>query len=491
MIKKIITALIGLSAIIIISGGIMLMENKNLEALVLNEIKNSERFYRNPLGVTNIGDPFIIKGTDEKYYCYATSSHLGFKVWSSSDLTNWQEEGLAYTAGSNSFGKSEYWAPEVVEYEGKYYMYYTARWKENDSLRIGVAISDTLTGPFEDVSNKPMFDFGYAAIDGNVLIDDDGRKYFYYSRDCSENIVDGRHESHIYAAELNDDMVSLKGEAVQLTEPDQDWEKAADEGYYWNEGPVVFRKNNLYYLMYSTNFFASKAYSVGYATSTSPLGPFKKYENNPVLSAEVPGVSGPGHNNIFISPDGKEMFTVYHTHTNPAEGGGNRQLNIDRMGFREDGSIYVNGPTVTPQFKPSGLSDICNIAKEAQVSASSSKEESKASYITDGEISIYKKNEKYLWYNAAGDKEPWVKLVWENEKTIHTVLIYSSSDTNKKPLSGKLILSNGKIIENVTIPKTKGEASVLNFDPQQVHWIKFVVDKGDNEEIGISEIMVM
>jgi GH43 family beta-xylosidase len=488
--KKIIAALTGLSTIIIL-GGIMLMKNKNLEPLALREVENSDAFYKNPLGVTNIGDPFIIKAADGKYYCYATSSHLGFKVWASSDFTNWQDKGLAYTADSNSFGKSEYWAPEVVEHEGKYYMYYTARWKKNDSLRIGVAISHIPTGPFEDVSDKPMFDFGYAAIDGNVLIDDDGKKYFYYSRDCSENIVDGRHESHIYAAELNDDMISLKGEAVQITKPDQYWEKLSDDGYRWNEGPVVFKKNNLYYLMYSANFFASKSYSVGYATSTSPLGPFRKYENNPVLSAVGTEVSGPGHNNIFMSPDGKEMLTVYHTHTNPAEGGGNRQLNIDRMGFRADGSLYVNGPTITYQIKPSGINDMSNIAKEAQVSVSSSKQESISSYVTDGEINIYRRSEKYLWYNDVVDKEPWVKLDWGNKKTIHTVLIYYSSDANKRPLSGRLILSNGKVIENINIPKKKGEASVLNFDPQQVQWIKFVAEIGDNEEIGISEIMVI
>ena len=47
-------------------------------------------------------------------------------------------------------------------------------------LRLGVATAASPNGPFSDVFDHPMFDFGYAAIDGHVLLDDDGRKYFYY-----------------------------------------------------------------------------------------------------------------------------------------------------------------------------------------------------------------------------------------------------------------------------------------------------------------------
>jgi GH43 family beta-xylosidase len=55
--------------------------------------------------------------------------------------------------------------------------------------------------------------------------------------------------------------------------------------------------------------------SVGYATSKSPLGPFKKSDDNPILAKNVDKggiVTGTGHNSITYSPDGKEMFCVYH-----------------------------------------------------------------------------------------------------------------------------------------------------------------------------------
>lgn len=312
--------------------------------MVYKEIK---MIYKNSLSIKGIGDPFILKTNYGRYFCYATSAiDTGFKAWSSDDLQNWKEEGLVYEKTEYSWGYTKFWAPEVLEYNGKYYMHYTALWKKNNSLRIGVAVSDNPLGPFKDIINSPMFDFDFAAIDGNVLIDEDGKKYLYFSRDCSENIFEGRNESHIYGIELNDDLISVKGQPLCLTRPDSVWEMKPGRKNRWNEGPFVFKRNGLYYLMYSANCFADRWYAVGYATSTTPLGPFKKYEFNPVLESNCQEISGPGHNSVTVSPDGRDWLIVYHTHTDPAQGGGNRQLCIDKMGFREDGSIYVEGPTI-------------------------------------------------------------------------------------------------------------------------------------------------
>ena len=305
--------------------------------------------YQNPLPIKNIGDPFILHEPNRNYYCYATSAPDGFKAWTSLDLVHWTEIGHVYQRNENSWGESDFWAPEVVLHRGKYFMHYSARWGKNQSLRIGVATADSPRGPFVDVFNRPMFDFGYAAIDGHVLLDDDGSKYFYYSRDCSENVVEGRHESHLYVAKLNDDLVSLKGEPLLITEPEQDWELRSGPEWLWNEGPFVLKHDHKYYLMYSANCYASRDYSVGYAVSESPTGPFVKSAHNPVLFSTHSEISGPGHNSVMSSPDGKELFIVYHIHTDPQNPSGDRQVCMDRMGFRADGSLYVNGPTNTPQ----------------------------------------------------------------------------------------------------------------------------------------------
>jgi GH43 family beta-xylosidase len=309
--------------------------------------------YQNPLPIKHIGDPFVLRASDGTYYCYATSAPDGFKAWTSTDLVHWTDVGYVYKRTADSWGESDFWAPEVVLYEGKYFMHYSARWGRNQSLRIGVATAASPSGPFVDVINQPMFDFGYAAIDGHVFLDEDDRKYFYYSRDCSENVIDGRHESHLYVGELNEDLISFKAEPRLITKPEQDWECRSGPEWLWNEGPFVIKHNDSYYLMYSANFYASRDYSVGYAVAMSPMGPFVKAAHNPILVSPNEEISGPGHNSVTTSPDESELFIVYHIHTDPRNPSGDRQISMDRLVFREDGSLYVNGPTNTPQPIPS------------------------------------------------------------------------------------------------------------------------------------------
>jgi GH43 family beta-xylosidase len=160
---------------------------------------------------------------------------------------------------------------------------------------------------------------------------------------------EGRHESHLYVVELNLDLISLRSEPLLLTRPEQEWELRSGPEWFWNEGPFVRKRNGKYYLMYSANFYAGRDYSVGYAVSESPTGPFVKAAHNPILFSTIPEISGPGHNSVTTSPDGAELFIVYHIHTDPQKPSGDRQVCIDRMGFREDGTIYVNGPTNTLQ----------------------------------------------------------------------------------------------------------------------------------------------
>ncbi len=99
-------------------------------------------------------------------------------------------------------------------------------------------------------------------------------------------------------------------------------------------------------MMYSANYFGGKHYAVGYATSDSPLGPFKKAENNPVLEKNTDQggvVSGTGHNSITWSKDGKQMYCVYHGRT--TETGDKRVIFIDKMEVNEQGLLEVDGPT--------------------------------------------------------------------------------------------------------------------------------------------------
>jgi beta-xylosidase len=353
--------------------------------------KTDNTIYTNPLKV-QFGDPFVLfnEGT---YYMYGTGAgaYRGFSSYSSKDLLNWQPEGQVYFY-DNKNGWSDpqtawngaYWAPEVYKVKNKFYLFYSAQWKvnpakEEENFKIGVAVADKPTGPFIDIATKPLFDPGYPMIDANVFADTDGKYYLYYSRVAYKHPVESEiadqarksgkykeiEESWVYGVELKKDFSGVIGEPVLILRPpvklndkQAAWESLSvttgEVNRRWTEGSVTFKKDGVYYIMYSANHFGGEHYAVGYATSRSPLGPFKKAANNPILHKNTDKggtVSGTGHNSIIYSPDGKEMFCVYHGRT--AATGEERVVFIDRMKV-ENGKITIYGPTTTPQKKPSG-----------------------------------------------------------------------------------------------------------------------------------------
>ena len=292
--------------------------------------------------ITKIGDPEIIL-YEGKYYCYATNtSHYsnGFSVWVSTDLINWDGPIHCFDA-LTSWGESHFWAPEVVYHNGKFVMHYTAKSRELKSLRLGVAVSDSPTGPFVDVHDAPMFDLGYATIDGSVLRCEEGN-FFYYSRDCSENIIDGIHVSQIYCVQLNDDLTAPIGEHILVSTPSEDFEKKSlvlKTPTLWNEGPCVIKKDGLYIMNYSANCYATNDYAICVSYSKSPTGPFIKSKNNPVLSCRN-DLFGSGHNAFFKTKE-NELYTSFHIQTNPEHPSGDRRVVIGKVTFGyKDGEIF-------------------------------------------------------------------------------------------------------------------------------------------------------
>ncbi|MBE7177476.1 MAG: glycoside hydrolase family 43 protein [Mucilaginibacter polytrichastri] len=348
----------------------------------------AQKTYRNPLPVS-LGDPYVLLDkASGKYFMYGTGGKAkdGFTAYSSSDLVNWNYEGQVYFGKTGkSWGIGDFWAPEVYARNGKYYLFYSAQWghnpsKEQENFRIGVAVSDKPTGPFTDLSDKPVFDPGYPVIDANVYFAENGKCYLYYSRCCYKHAVksevadwakqkgwyDAVEESWVYGVELEPDFSAVIGEPklllrppVKMNDRQAEWESRSvtdhEVNRRWTEGSYLFRKGDTFYMMYSANFFGGKNYAVGYATSKGPLGPFVKAANNPVLqknTAKGGIVTGTGHNSVTWSPDGKEMFCVYHGRT--AETGDDRVVFIDRMKINADGQLIVEGPLTTPQALPSG-----------------------------------------------------------------------------------------------------------------------------------------
>lgn len=315
--------------------------------------------YCNPVSDTVfIADPHVMF-YDGLYYLYATSAGDGFKYWTSENLSDWEEEGYAFRKKNNSWGQGSFWAPEVITYQDKFYMVYSASGKTmyGKGLRICLAVSDDPGGPFTDIY-APWFDFGFSCIDGHIFVDTDGKPYLYYEMVGAV----GQHWNNqgylwgvVMGVELSADLSKPLHEPILCLYPNQDWENPESMRARSNEGMTVFKKKGVYYMTYSGNHYADPDYGVGYAISDRPLGMWVKYDNNPILKRDLSmDVSGPGHNCVVKSPDQKEWFIIYHSHANPEQPSGRRILNIDRLNFNSDGSLSIQGPTRTPQPLPSG-----------------------------------------------------------------------------------------------------------------------------------------
>ena len=295
--------------------------------------------YTNPV-VKGIADPYILT-YDGMYYLYGTANAgTGFKVWTSADLVNWEAGGFV-AHKDNIMGDTGFWAPEVYHYKDRFYMFYTAQ------EYTYVAVADSPYGPFASAMDKSLFDF--PAIDSSLFIDDDGKIYLYFSK----MVYEGEFHQELWGCEMNSDLLSYKENTLTFFTTPTDW-----EGWV-NEGPFMLKHNGYYYLTYTGQMYMYSDYGSSYAVSDSPLGKFEKFANNPILDADS-YIKGTGHHSFAFSPDGSEMFIVYHCHDKDYDGmkGLVRHICIDRAKFvpTESGidELKVYGPTVTSQPMPSG-----------------------------------------------------------------------------------------------------------------------------------------
>lgn len=279
-----------------------------------------------------IADPYILYHND-KYYAYGTRIN-GFEVYTSEDLKHWKRgENLALSP-ENSWGDKWYWAPEVYYIASKnmFYMYYTV------NEHICVATSTSPEGPFIQTEKKPIVE-NEKGIDTSFFMDDDGTAYLYFVRFTGGNVI--------WVAEMNKDLKSIKQETLkQCINAESSWEKK--QGTI-AEGPSLLKRGNTYYLLYSANHYESQDYAVGYATSSSPLGPWKKYSGNPILRRDktaADGLVGTGHGAPFVCADGSYKY-IFHAHASTSSVGP-RTSYINDLHFSDDGVISISGELIRP-----------------------------------------------------------------------------------------------------------------------------------------------
>ena len=409
----------------------------------------ADRFVSNPRSVKDIGDPFVLE-EDGTYYVFATGGPIGFNVWKSTDLATFEKSKALQKV---SWASGDYWAPEVFHIGDRYVMLFTARARETQSLRTGIAFAEKPEGPYTDPLGHPLMELGYATIDATLCFDTDGQPYLIYVRDCSENEIGSLHVSQIYGAPLAPDLLSLAGDPVLLTTPEGSWETRSGD-WQWNEGPAVVFHDGRYYLYYSVNAYWMSEYSVDVAVSDHVLGPYEKQDPCPLLGPVYENgtltVSGPGHNSFVTIGD--ELFTAYHTHTYLQNPSGNRQLCLDRAGFHTDGTAFLSGPTLAPQLRP--LKEL-GLVSHLPLAACTGDPDRK---LSDGDLCIADP--------AYGLQDPDTAWTFDAPVTADMILIHPLPGES---FSGRIILNDTWCLDiSVEASSTPGAGLILPFEAREI-----------------------
>lgn len=278
-----------------------------------------------------IADPYVMlhKGT---YYAYGTSTD-GFEVYKSKDLKCWKRGKQLALSPKDSWGKKWFWAPEVyyIKSKKKFYLFYSVE------EHICVATSDSPEGPFVQDTKEPIWE--EKSIDTSLFIDDDGTPYLYFVRFTDGNVI--------WVAEMTPDLKHIKKETLkQCVKAEEEWELKLPKVA---EGPSVIKKNGTYYLIYSANGYTSQDYAVGYATASSPYGPWKKYSGNPILhrGKDLPAdLVGVGHGAPLKCKNGSYKY-IFHAHWS-TEKVHPRTSYLCDFRFTPDGEIVISGEPIRP-----------------------------------------------------------------------------------------------------------------------------------------------
>ncbi len=403
------------------------------------------------------GEPRVF---GDRIYVYGSHDRPGsdrfcdykLKVWSApvNDLNNWVCHGTAFATrgfrghiSDTDWTDNELYAPDVVEKDGKYYLY---------AYIVGakgcVAVSDRPEGPFKLISRysyniEKHYDDG-TFIDPGVLVDDDGRVYVYCGYQGS------------YMAEIDgSDMYTVidgtyKEGIIPVEEPHSFFEACSPR-----------KINGRYYLIYSPQ----KGSCLDYAVSDSPTGPFEYKGTIIDNSIDYPG--GNDHGSVMCING--QYYIFYHKMTNGTimsrrgcvekieilPDGTIPQVEMTSLGFEES----LNPFSVTKADTACVLKGGCFITEHNIF-------DRVVTGITEGAVMGWK------YYDFGTDDDPFsLKLKLRGTGCRGKILVCLDSD-DSEPIGSAEFSGNGGIV-SAEIPAVKGRHAVyLKAECAYTGWAK-------------------
>jgi beta-xylosidase len=296
--------------------------------LILTVLVTSACSSNNPLNLGSkmrTADPSGHVWADGRVYLYTSHDQecqedfwmKDWRVFSSDDLVNWTDHGSCLSVDDLTWADNFAWAPDCAYKNGKYYFCFPAGTGFKDRVNpenstkwmgIGIAVSDSPTGPFVDAIGGPLWKEPYAN-DPSLFVDDDGKVYLY---------VHGR-GIDFHVVEMADDMKSIKGKFVKM-----------DMGGYEPkmEGPWVFKRKDKYYFTMPENNRV-----LTYYMADSPKGPW-------TYKGQFMEQEGERNNHHSIVEFKGQWILFYHRWLDiDSKCGKQRHCCAEYIYFNEDGTI--------------------------------------------------------------------------------------------------------------------------------------------------------
>jgi xylan 1,4-beta-xylosidase len=300
--------------------------------------------YTNPVIAGDFPDPSVIRVGDD-YWTTATSGEWApiFLIMHSRDLVHWTTRSAVFPQRP-AWAANSFWAPELQQYNGRFFVYYTARMK-NGPLCVAVASADKPEGPYTDHGQLVCQSIG--SIDAVTALDERDELYLIWKEDGNSR----NEPTPLWAQKLSPDGTKLVGARKELLRNNPTtWEGGVVEGAF------VVRRGEWFYLFYSGNACCGRRcnYALGVARARKLLGPWEKNPANPIL-AENKLWQCPGHGSIVTEKGGRD-YLLYHAYRNTeAAFRIGREALLDEVKWETNGWPSINegkGPSATAPRPP-------------------------------------------------------------------------------------------------------------------------------------------
>lgn len=300
-----------------------------LSALSFSAATHAANF-SNPVLAGDFPDPSVIRVGDD-FWATATTSEWAplFPLLHSRDLVHWEHVGNVFQQRPD-WAVANFWAPEIAEHKGKFYLYYVGR-KKGGPLAIACATADNPRGPWTD--HGPMVAQDAGSIDPVPVTDRDGSRWLIWKEDGNSR----KQPTPLWIQKLSEDGTKLVGDRKEILRNDAKWEGALIEG------PFVQRRGDYFYMFYAGAGCCGRDcnYAVGVARAKNLLGPWEKNPANPIVDENAVWKC-PGHGSVVTTKDGRD-FLLYHAYDRKSTIYVGRQGLLDEITWTESGWPTING----------------------------------------------------------------------------------------------------------------------------------------------------